>query len=72
VESGGTCFGKHAMGLGKFFDSFTGDLVSDIGNLNRIPDLPFAVEEPLVSCWFPLLNFFNNLIQLRFFQALSL
>jgi hypothetical protein len=61
------------MGLSKFADCDTlviGDLGNDIGDKSRITDSPFAFEEPLVGCWFPLLNFSNNLVQLCFLQGL--
>jgi hypothetical protein len=72
-ESGVNGLGQHAMVLGKFADSnkpVIGDLGSDNGNESRIPDLAFAIEEPLVGCWFPLLNYFDDLVQLRFLQGL--
>jgi hypothetical protein len=62
------------MGLGKFADSVMpviDDLVGVIGDESRITDLPFAIEEPLVSCRFPLSYCFDDLIQLCFFTALS-
>jgi hypothetical protein len=68
-------------GLGQVSDSDTpfigdlsgnlgSDLGGDISDESRILDLPFAVEEPLVSFRFPLLIFLNNLIQLGFLQGL--
>jgi hypothetical protein len=71
MESGADGLGRHAMDLRKFSDSETpviGDLGSDIGDESRITDSAFAVEDPLVGSWFPLLHFTDDLIQLRFFS----
>ncbi len=73
MESGADGPGRHAMGLQRFSDSDTpviGDLGGDIGDENRIADSAFAIEDPLVSNWFPLLHFTDDLLQLRFFQGL--
>jgi hypothetical protein len=61
------------MGLSQSSNSDTpviGDLDGDIGNESRIADSAFAVEEPLVGSRFPLLNFTDDLVQLRFLQGL--
>jgi hypothetical protein len=67
------CPGRHAIGLSKYLDGDTpviGDLGGDIEDESQIAGLPFAVEDPLVSCLFPLLNFSNNLVQLRLLKGL--
>jgi hypothetical protein len=49
-----------------------GDLGGDIVDESRIADSAFAVEDPLVGSWFPLLHYTDDLQQLVFFKALSL
>ncbi len=74
MVSGVNGLGRHTMGLGKFAYSVMpviDDLGGIIGDESQTTNLPFAIEEPLVSCRFPLSNFFDDLIQLCFFKALS-
>jgi hypothetical protein len=62
------------MGLSQSSSSDTpviGDLDGDIGDESWIADSVFVVEEPLVGSRFPLLNFMNDLAQLRFLQGLA-
>jgi hypothetical protein len=47
-----------------------GNLGGNISNESWIADSAFAVEDPLVSHWFPLLHFMDDLVQLHFFQGL--
>jgi hypothetical protein len=47
------------------------DVGSNIGNKRRIPDLPPAIQLPLVSGWLALLHVLDDGINLSFFKLLS-
>jgi hypothetical protein len=52
-------FGRYAMGTSKFSNGdtpVTGNLNNDIGDKSQIPQIPFAVEDPLFGSQFPLLR----------------